>query len=1119
MSQASQARQLLLNGIHNLFPANEHKTQLPMYIEYWESYGPDTQLPRILQILFDNKNYQEFDQQLSQIDTLTLLREVKRLVGVKEWFERLLIADRLPSEGELVNIGNMLKQHNQNMRQLAGIEPSEPSEPRKQLLDGIFGLFSPQLGKGNALEAEVKKYFGSNRPPLILELFLANNYEDFQRKVSQLQDWTLFQEVKILVDADVKPFFDRWHLESFLPTKRTLDEIEDRLNQLNQEPEAVQKNPTREWRACSEDLAAEESEAFQSVHEKWEEVQTKFEDYIKELKDKQAAFSSNQIQTVINERYEQLTIVNERLESLSAEAQRWIDSLRNDFRNLSSIHKVESDCSYKITDPPCVIIYEEPPPSINISSLSSCREVQDEVLRNFAAFAWRYDDIDAQKGDKCNVLEPTASQLLGYHYMHPYNPHINGFMMAHSAGSGKTAGAMLIFSVFARAGYHCFFVGPSGIASINPYLNEAAFQQNMDFNIQQYLRVIRASSLLEAYNIENAESAITSEQLKDPDRGQDSRVALEAYGAKVYKKMGVSFNPEYTVMTYQKLANKAKLGLRHLHHRLSNHEFAEIKRGNMGFSERYYKGKDPEDAFEGFMFLIDEAHKMIDVDANASKERGNLFALTLGCWHSYKYAKYHPGHRAVRILLMTATPMKSHPIDLINLLNLLSTPEEDAILLLSISEYEKYAVMDTDEYENKLKTEIIPKMVRNFNNQFKFNNATGQFSNKDRLRKLLKGRVSFLNIMGDINHIATPQVIHMHVVITQTQEESIIKKCFAEAHMEYDSRKGTWIKQIKRQRTTQPPATSDWLRDAEAKYTSVSDVGNVDTKKLRKCVSKMLIWPKYNADAKKTTEIGDQVRLENAVRKYSALLGQVNANLEKLRTESIPKFRKTNMPAAIHQIKQAVYVATTDPEDVYYAAGLFAKTYRYKILNPLRDSPAVLPTGAPYKNVLVLHGRLATDQNKKILRNYLQTFNSSENIGGKKIAIIFYTSDFQEGVSFFGIGAIHVIGFVASRADLIQAIARGIRNCSHKGFPFPWRVNVYIYYSDLSATGSLKNSSLTPQDVVNSLTSNRDPALIESMSSMMEECAFDRLLNTPVNERSRKYENEFQLRSGDGKSR
>ena len=79
------------------------------------------------------------------------------------------------------------------------------------------------------------------------------------------------------------------------------------------------------------------------------------------------------------------------------------------------------------------------------------------------------------------------------------------------------------------------------------------------------------------------------------------------------------------------------------------------------------KRNGTEDPLKKTLVIIDEVHKLYSADL-PSAERPNVNVLKNKIHHSYK----HSGKNSVRLLLMSATPYTSDPMDLIKILNLIS---------------------------------------------------------------------------------------------------------------------------------------------------------------------------------------------------------------------------------------------------------------------------------------------------------------------------------------------------------------------------------------------------------------------------------------------------------------
>jgi hypothetical protein len=135
------------------------------------------------------------------------------------------------------------------------------------------------------------------------------------------------------------------------------------------------------------------------------------------------------------------------------------------------------------------------------------------------------------------------------------------------------------------------------------------------------------------------------------------------------------------------------------------------------------------DPFRKTLIIIDEAHKMYANDV-VGTERPDTDAITAAIQHSYKTS----GAQSVRLLLMTATPYTSAPMDMIKLTNLMK--EEADQLPVAFNDFlEEY--LDEDG---------------------SFTNAGKRFfANK------MTGYISYLNRSNDARQFAYP-VFHQELV-------------------------------------------------------------------------------------------------------------------------------------------------------------------------------------------------------------------------------------------------------------------------------------------------------------------------------------------------------------------
>lgn len=105
------------------------------------------------------------------------------------------------------------------------------------------------------------------------------------------------------------------------------------------------------------------------------------------------------------------------------------------------------------------------------------------------------------------------------------------------------------------------------------------------------------------------------------------------------------------------------------------------------------KRNGTEDPLKKTLVIIDEVHKLYSADL-PSAERPNVNVLKEKIQHSYK----HSGKDSVRLLLMSATPYTSDPMDLIKILNLMS---EDKQMPEMFEEFSKEYLDDNSIFTNE----------------------------------------------------------------------------------------------------------------------------------------------------------------------------------------------------------------------------------------------------------------------------------------------------------------------------------------------------------------------------------------------------------------------------------
>ena len=133
-----------------------------------------------------------------------------------------------------------------------------------------------------------------------------------------------------------------------------------------------------------------------------------------------------------------------------------------------------------------------------------------------------------------------------------------------------------------------------------------------------------------------------------------------------------------------------------------------------------------------------------------------------------------------------------------------------------------------------------------------------------------------------------------------------------------------------------------------------------------------------------------------------------------------------------------------------------------------------------------------------------------DNVDGKLMKIIFFSSAGAEGITLYNIRQIHIIEPYWNEAKIEQLIGRGIRYCSHKMLPIEERVvNVFRYnsvknkkYIEGNSKNIDENKLKTVDNDIESSARNKNNVL-ESFYDAMKEVAVD--CELAKNDNMRKY--------------
>lgn len=305
----------------------------------------------------------------------------------------------------------------------------------------------------------------------------------------------------------------------------------------------------------------------------------------------------------------------------------------------------------------------------------SHERMKEYIMQRFGRFEWppiKLENKCVTNGGAASIVEFTPTQEFVRNYFNPSSIY-KGLLLYHGTGVGKTCSAMAIASTtFERKGYTILWVTRH---TLKADIWKNMFQQVCSLVIQD--RIKKGETI--------PEDAIH------------------------YPKKYLS-NAWIEPISYKQFSNLLE-GKNDLYHKMVDRN-----------------GKD--DPLRKTLVILDEAHKLYAPDLLPS-ERPNVNTLRERIHHSYRHSKAD----SCKVLLMTATPFNTDPMEMIALLNLLR-PADEAMPV----EYEKFESKYLDA-------------------------STGLFTPAGRTKYLddISGYVSYLNREKDARQFAIPE-LHSVVV-------------------------------------------------------------------------------------------------------------------------------------------------------------------------------------------------------------------------------------------------------------------------------------------------------------------------------------------------------------------
>ena len=340
------------------------------------------------------------------------------------------------------------------------------------------------------------------------------------------------------------------------------------------------------------------------------------------------------------------------------------------------------------------------------------------IKDRFSRYTWPKVTFENQcktdmEGGAPKIVELTPSQEFGRLYFQPPSAY-KGLLLDYSTGAGKTCSAIAIASSsWETAGYTILYVTRHTL-KVDVY-------KNMFRDVCS--QTIKREIIKEEINIPDG-------PLKSP-----SKMLPDGWMQPI---------------SFKQLSN-ACLG--------KNDVYRELKNKN-----------GTEDPFRKTLIIIDEVHKMYSTDIVGS-ERPNTEAIVAAIQNSYKVS----GKDSARLLLMTATPYTTRPMDMVKIINLMKEEKEQ-----------------------------LPTDFNKFYEEYLDDDGSFNTAGKRLFTNQLTGYVSYLNRSNDARQFAYP-VFHQEVVpmshsITEDKKKQLYKILRQIEELKEDIEETTeYVKQVKRE--------------------------------------------------------------------------------------------------------------------------------------------------------------------------------------------------------------------------------------------------------------------------------------------------------------------------------
>jgi superfamily II DNA or RNA helicase len=468
------------------------------------------------------------------------------------------------------------------------------------------------------------------------------------------------------------------------------------------------------------------------------------------------------------------------------------------------------------------------------------------------------------------------------------------------------------------------------------------------------------------------------------------------------KEIQKRINRQIDLVSYEELANRLK-GRTVWDRTVQEPGIKKEGYGALPFKTKA-RDEDIRPLLNNTLVIIDEAHNLITPeDAKyPSVEDANVVVEAV--------------KRAVniRILLLTATPLRKEVFELGLLLNMLKSRHE-----------EKFPEITKQKRVGERVIEVVDKKntQKAFDSLF-FDMQNDQFlpKNQDIFIRLSKGIVSYFN--NELDYSQFPQkIVHENIDVVMSKEQT--KKYLTK-------RKAEILAQKKKN------SIITCKNQEDAKYCIASRSSSNTSLHFMKDIQKYIASDDLAEIAPKLEVIVDNIIEHSHIGKQFVYSFFDTAGVNII-ARALEKKGWVNMD--VREMKKTIknFSPNRIRERDWPLNGLEDEFYR-----PLEKKMSFTVLGSEDNDV---------EYKKKLT---LEFFNMKSNFKGEYINVLIANKNYSEGITLKDVRTVHVSEPPTSTSLLSQVIGRAARFCSHKNLTFPgeWNVTVYNYFSVLPDDGN-----------------------------------------------------------------